>query len=107
MSLRDDRALLADIVEACSLIIGRMKGLRLPDFVSDRTIQDSVVLRLAVIGEASKGLSTETKKKYSNVNWRDMARLRDLVVHHYWDVDVPKIWEVVTVHVPKLLEMLS
>ena len=107
VSLRDDRAPLDDIVEACSLILSRMKGVKLPDFISDRTLQDSVVLRLIVIGEAAKHLSPETRKRHRTINWKDIARLRDLIVHPYWDLDVPKIWEIVRKDVPQLLETLT
>ena len=101
-----DEAFLDDIREACALILSRTKNTRLPDFVSDTTLQDSVVLRLAVIGEASKNLTDAARRRYPNVRWRDMMRLRDLLVHRYWSVDPMKVWNIVKEDVPLLLETL-
>jgi uncharacterized protein with HEPN domain len=64
------------------------------------------VLRLIVIGEASKNLSETTRKRYPDVQWKDMSRLRDLAVHHYWKMDVLKIWEIAHEDVPFLLSRL-
>ena len=102
-----DAAFLDDIREACALIVSRLRKKQLPDFVSDTQLQDSVVLRLIVIGEACKNLSEKTQKRYRDVQWRDMARLRDLAVHHYWRIDALKIWEIVQEDVPLLLSCLS
>jgi uncharacterized protein with HEPN domain len=86
-----DAAFLDDIREACALIVSRLRKKQLPDFVSDTQLQDSVVLRLIVIGEACKNLSEKTQKRYRGVQWKDMARLRDLAVDHYWKIDALKI----------------
>jgi hypothetical protein len=59
-----DAAFLDDIREACALIVSRLRKKQLPDFVSDTQLQDSVVLRLIVIGEACKSLSEKTRKRY-------------------------------------------
>jgi uncharacterized protein with HEPN domain len=102
-----DAAFLDDIREACALIVSRLRNKQLPDFVSNTELQDSVVLRLIVIGEASKNLSEAGRKRYSDVQWKDMSRLRDLAVHHYWKIDALKIWEIVQEDVPFLLSRLS
>ena len=102
-----DAAFLDDIREACALIVSRLRKKQLPDFVSNTELQDSVALRLIVIGEASKNLSETARKRYPDVQWKDMSRLRDLAVHHYWKIDALKIWEIVQEDVPFLLSRLS
>jgi uncharacterized protein with HEPN domain len=102
-----DAAFLDDIREACALIVSRLRKKQLPDFVSDTELQDSVVLRLIVIGEACKNVSERTRRRYPDVQWKDMSRLRDLAVHHYWKIDPVRIWEIVREDVPFLLSRLS
>jgi uncharacterized protein with HEPN domain len=101
-----DRAFLDDIKEACALIQSRVKNKQLPDFISNSELQDSIVLRLIVIGEASKSLTDTARKRYPSIQWKDIIRLRDLAVHHYWKVDALKIWEIIQEDIPQLLEIL-
>ncbi len=102
-----DLAYLDDIRESCALVIDYVRDKTLVDFVANRLLQDGVIRQLGIIGEASKSLSAKAKNAYSGVAWRDMARLRDLVVHHYWKIGLPEIWSIATTDVPDLLAMLS
>ena len=52
-------------------------------------------------------LSWSHRKRYPDVQWKDMARLRDLAVHHYWKIDALKVWEIAKEDVPFLLTRLS
>jgi uncharacterized protein with HEPN domain len=64
------------------------------------------VLRLIVIGEAAKSLTDTARKRYPSIRWKDMIRLRDFAVHHYWKVDALRIWEIVQEDIPQLLKIL-
>jgi uncharacterized protein with HEPN domain len=83
-----------------------VKNKQLPDFISNSELQDSIVLRLIVIGEASNSLTDTARKRYPSIQWKDIIRLRDLAVHHYWKVDALKIWEIIQQDIPQLLEIL-
>lgn len=98
---------LDDIKESCSLIIARTKNIRLPDFVANLSLQDGILMRLIIIGEASKNLSDAARKRYPDASWKEIVRLRDLTVHHYRDIDALKIWKIIREDVPRLLEILS
>ncbi|HEY6476944.1 MAG TPA: HepT-like ribonuclease domain-containing protein [Polyangia bacterium] len=65
-----------------------------------------MIRQLAIVGEAAKNLSSKTKDKYPGVAWRDIGRLRDLVVHDYWKIGVAEIWNIATTDIPSLLETL-
>ena len=101
-----DLAFLDDIREACAIILARTKDKQLPDFIEDTGLQDSIVLRLIIIGEASKNLSEAARKNYPSITWKDMIRLRDMAVRHYWKVEPLKIWNIVQDDIPNLLEIL-
>ena len=68
---------------------------------------DAIIRRLGIIGEASACLSQVYKSAHPEVAWKDIVALRNLVVHHYWVIDVAKIWIYATVDVPELLNQLQ
>jgi uncharacterized protein with HEPN domain len=68
---------------------------------------DSVMFNLMIIGEAVKTIPDEVRNKMPNVRWRDIGRLRDKIVHHYFAIDYAVIWEIVTVHLPPLREAIE
>lgn len=67
----------------------------------------AVLFELAVIGEASKGLSEVARARYGDVPWADMAKMRDIVIHQYFGIDLSIVWNVARVKVPAVLVALS
>jgi len=101
-----DQAFLDDIKEACSLILANTKHKQLPDFVPDLFFQHAIANLLTIIGEAAKNITPATKRLYPTVAWREMAKLRDLFIHHYWTIDPIQMWNIVQTDIPQLLEKL-
>ena len=64
--------------------------------------QDAVIRNLEIIGEATKRLSTDLKAENSEVPWREIAGLRDVLIHDYMGVDLHVVWNVVRQDLPKL-----
>jgi len=104
---RLDAARLDDIRESCAIILDRLRHKQLPDFVSDLALQDGIVHRLALIGEASNNLSDVTKKRYPGIQWKDMITLRNHSMHEYWDLDAMKIWKIAREEVPEIARILG
>jgi uncharacterized protein with HEPN domain len=69
--------------------------------------QDAVVRNLQIIGEASKKVSPETRAASPDLPWRDMAGMRDRVVHDYFGVSLDIVWDVVENHLPVLRESVQ
>ena len=63
-------------------------------------------MRLFVIGEAAKAVSESFRLRSPAVDWKNMIRLRDRLGHHYWSIELDKIWEIVVDYVPVLLAAL-
>jgi len=72
------------------------------DFLEDVQLQDAVIRRIEIIGEASKNIPEEFKKNFQDVPWREMARTRDKLIHGYFGVDLELTWDIVEHDLPQL-----
>ena len=107
--LRDD-AVLYDIIEsarlACSYVHDSSREAFLYD-VQDVQLQDAVIRRIEVIGEAVRSLSEETKSLFPDLPWQDMADMRNFLIHQYGDVDPSIVWDTVELDLPLLINQLE
>jgi len=103
---RRDRDYLDDIIEAIELVVAYSKGLTYKSFLEDRKTQDAVVRNLEVIGEASKKISKKLKETYPDVPWKQMAGLRDKLIHFYFGIDYAVVWNVTKKELPKVVKEL-
>ena len=101
-----DALYLEDILASTVLIAKYLRGVKLSDFVANDEKVDSVSRRLIVIGEAVKSLSQPTlqalRHAHADIQWGDIAKLKDRLTHHYWTIDLAQLWEIAKVHVPIL-----
>ncbi|MGB9721564.1 MAG: DUF86 domain-containing protein [bacterium] len=104
---RDDFVYLKHILDAISRIEEYTRGLEYEDFINSNLIQDGVIRQIEIIGEATKKLSTEIRKKYPEMPWEDMAGMRDKLIHDYFGVDIDVVWNTVERDIPKLKNKLK
>jgi uncharacterized protein with HEPN domain len=74
---------------------------------NDRRTYRAVKNAVSEIGEAVKALPPEICERHPAVDWRGIAGLRDIVVHRYFDVDLPRLWPVLTEEFPVLLQAVT
>ena len=72
----------------------------LGDFLEDRRSHSAVAYQLVIIGEATKHLSKPFRDSHDAVPWREMAGMRDILVHDYLKLDISILWRTATHHVP-------
>ncbi|OGD72124.1 MAG: hypothetical protein A2Y64_09335 [Candidatus Coatesbacteria bacterium RBG_13_66_14] len=101
-----DRTSLGDILEAAERILDYTRGRVKADIEADKMIQDAVVRRFEIIGEAAKRLSVELKKNHPALDWAAMAGMRDVLIHEYDVVDIDIVWDTLNSEVPKIIEYL-
>jgi uncharacterized protein with HEPN domain len=103
--MKNDRLYLGHILEAAERIVlfGRDGE---EHFRTDLRTQDAIIRNLQVMGEAAKKVSAETRKAHPDIPWKDIAGMRDRVVHDYFGVSLDIVWDVVAHHVPPLLERM-
>jgi uncharacterized protein with HEPN domain len=97
--VNDPRLLLIDILERSRRIAGYIADGR-ETFEESVLVQDAVLRNLEVIGEAAKGIDQAARERWSDIPWRRMAGLRDVVIHACRDVDLDAIWTACTDHIP-------
>lgn len=105
-TIERDVAYVEDIVDSVEHIQRYIAGVELERFVGESMLQDAVLRRLSVIGEAAACLSTTFKTRHTAVPWKSVIGFRNLVVHRYWAVDLAIVWRIVSVDVPALGKLL-
>jgi len=88
----DDRLYLQNILDAISAVETYIQGLDRDGFDKNKLVQDGVIRQITIIGEAAKLLSNVLRDKYSHLPWRQMARMRDTLIHRYFGVDLEQVW---------------
>lgn len=92
--MSDDEVYLRHILECLERIEAYTAGGR-EDFMRSHMAQDATVRNLEVVGEATKRLSPEIRSAHPEIPWRNMAQMRDVLIHDYMGVDLEIVWEVV------------
>lgn len=72
------------------------------DFLQDETLKRAVVRSLEIIGEATKKIPVDFKIKWGSINWKNMAGMRDRLIHDYMGVNYSIVWKVIKNKIPDL-----
>lgn len=98
---------LRHILESIELIEKRTRNVNRKRFMEDIDLQDAVIRRLEVIGEAVRNLPKEFRQKYSKINWQNPAGMRDTLIHGYFEVDLDVVWDTVLNDLPPFKEKVK
>ena len=75
--------------------------------MEDTQLQDSVIRRLEIIGEAAGRVSQQFRDDYPDVPWSKMRGMRNWVIHRYDDIDMELVWDTVERDIPRLIKQLE
>lgn len=100
--MRDYNLYLKDILTAIKSIEGFIAGMDLDAFQDDDKTSSAVLRKLEIIGEAVKQIPDEIRQKYSHIPWREMAGMRDKLIHFYFGVDYPLVWKTIIDRLPRV-----
>lgn len=104
---REPRLFLQDILEAAQLIRQFVAGFDYLQFQNDDKTTSAVIRKLEIIGEATKQIPDAIKIKYPDFRWREIASMRDRLIHGYFGVDYSLIWDTAQTDIPKLITQIS
>jgi len=105
--VKKDGVFLRHIMESINAIESHMRGVTTDTFFASVLIQDAVIRRIEIIGEATKNLSAELKSKYPHIPWRSIAGMRDVLIHEYLGVDLKLVLDTATKKLPTLKKQIE
>ena len=93
---------LKHIADECTYLLSISQELTKGDFLDDETLKRAVVRSLEIIGEATKKIPADFKVKWNSIQWKNMAGMRDRLIHDYIGVNYSIVWDVLINKIPEL-----
>jgi uncharacterized protein with HEPN domain len=100
--MRDYGLYLQDILAAIEAIEGFVEGMDLETFRADDKTASAVIRKFEIIGEATKQIPDEVRKNYPGVPWKEMAGMRDKLIHFYFGIDYHLVWRAIKERLPQV-----
>jgi len=104
--MRSQRQYIRDILEAMEAAESFVEDVRFEDLEGDLEKQFALQRAFEVIGEATKHLDPELRKRYPDIPWDDMAGMRDVLIHEYFAVDLEVVWDTIQNRFPRVRPQL-
>ena len=93
---KDINIIISHILESIDLIVKYIEKKKKEEFKTDLQLQDSIIRRIEIIGEAIKNFPENIKKNNPEIPWKEIAGMRDILIHQYFSVDLDLTWQVIT-----------
>ena len=104
---RDISIYVKDILENTERAEKFVEGMGYGDFARDERTNFAVVRCIEIMGEAAKHIPESTRQKYPEIPWKDIAGMRDKVIHFYFGVNFERVWMVVKEDVPRIKPLIG
>jgi len=104
--MKNDLAYIEHIFDCIRKIKEYTSNLSKNEFVTNELVQDAVIRNIEIIGEATKKVSNDLKRAHNEIPWKEMAGMRDKLVHDYMGVDIDVVWKTIKTDIHMLDEMI-
>ena len=98
---------LKHIADECSYVISVTSNLSKDEFLNDETLKRAIIRSLEIIGEATKKIPADFKVKWHLIQWRNMAGMRDRLIHDYLGINYSIVWDVIKNKIPELNKQIE
>jgi uncharacterized protein with HEPN domain len=100
--LKDERVYIWHILDEIEYLLSLRDSLTLEELTTRKGTEHAVTRALEIIGEATKNIPEQFKKQHPDIPWREMAGMRDRIIHGYFTIDYEVIWHVIQEDIPLL-----
>ncbi|WP_299289924.1 DUF86 domain-containing protein [uncultured Mucilaginibacter sp.] len=104
---RSDLVYVHDIIESIGIIVDYVEGKTEDDLINNIMLQDAVIRRFGIIGEASSKISKQFKVQHPDIPWRLIKAMRNKLIHEYFGISAKTIFATVKTDLPVLKEQLQ
>ncbi|OGZ65578.1 MAG: hypothetical protein A3C50_02905 [Candidatus Staskawiczbacteria bacterium RIFCSPHIGHO2_02_FULL_43_16] len=104
--MKNDKVYIDQILDSIRKIELFVNGVDKENFLENSLVQSAVIMQLTLIGEVSKKISDDLKKKVA-LPWKEIAGFRDKAIHNYFDINLDVVWDTIAIDLPPLKEGLQ
>jgi len=105
--MNHDSAYLFDMLQSAEFAVNYLQNVEYQDFAGNKLLQDAVLRRIEIVGEASHRITAQTKVKYNKFAWKEMRNVRNYILHIYSELNPEEIWNTVKNEFPELIKQLK
>ena len=99
---KEAKPYLLHILEECKFLREKSRNLNFKKFNSDFVIKKAFVRSIEIIGEAVKNIPFQFRNKYKSIPWKEIAGMRDRLIHEYFGINYKIVWKTVKEEIPEL-----
>lgn len=105
--MKDESIYIDHILLSIKNILNYTKDISKEEFAKNTLIQDAVIRNFEIIGEAAKKISFDFKQVHFEVPWKEMAGMRDKLIHDYIGIDIQVVWDTIQQDLPNLQKIIK
>lgn len=105
--MKKNEIFIRHIFDEINFIMDKNKGLKYENLMKDETLKRAFLRSLEIIGEAAKNISMDFREDHSDIKWKELAGLRDKLIHEYFGVKWEIVWDVIGNIIPKLKRQIE
>ena len=89
-------------MDECNYVLGATESVTFDEFMCNETLKRAIVRSLEIMGEATKKIPADIKLEWNSIQWKNIAGMRDRLIHDYMGVNYNIVWDVVQNKIPDI-----